>query len=78
MQLRITKWGSSLGVRIPLDLAKQIGLEDGQTVELSIQKDSIVIQKEKSYTLQQLVSQITPINIHGEIGTGKLREHEEW
>jgi len=78
MQSRITKWGNSLGLRIPLALAKQIGIADGQRIEMSLDKNRIVIQKAKPYTLKQLLSEITPQNLHGEIHTGKRRGHEEW
>ncbi|MBX9770173.1 MAG: AbrB/MazE/SpoVT family DNA-binding domain-containing protein [Candidatus Obscuribacterales bacterium] len=78
MQSRITKWGNSLGLRIPLALAKQLGISDGQAIELSLEKGRLVIERAKPYSLKELVSKITPENLHDEIPTGKRRGREEW
>ena len=78
MQARISKWGNSLGVRVPLALAKQAGITDGQTVSLTLEDDRLIIRRSKKFTLKQLLSKITSENLHGEVSTGKRRGREEW
>ena len=43
MTTRILRWGHGLGVRLPLSLARSIGLEDGSSVELLLRGRQIVI-----------------------------------
>lgn len=69
------KWGNSLGIRIPKDAADRIGIDQGSEIELSvIGSESIITLKpkrtRKKYTLDELLSQITPENRHNEIDFG--------
>ncbi|WP_422449191.1 AbrB/MazE/SpoVT family DNA-binding domain-containing protein [Thermoanaerobacterium sp. DL9XJH110] len=77
MQSRIKKWGNSLSIRIPKVLAQKVGLTEGTPVELQL-KDSAIIIRKKRYSLEKLMSQVTPQNIHGEIDTGRPVGREEW
>ncbi len=66
------KWGNSLGIRIPKDIADRIGIKQGSEMNLSvIDSENIITLKpkktRKKYTLQELLSQITPENRHEEI-----------
>jgi antitoxin MazE len=61
---RIGRWGKSLAVRIPSDLAGRLALADGATVEVEQRDDEIVIRKlVRPLTLESLFA-------------GK--SHEEW
>jgi len=69
------KWGNSLGIRIPKDAADQIGIEQGTEIELKVIGDEGIItlkpiRTRKKYTLEELISQITPENRHEEIDFG--------
>lgn len=69
------KWGNSLGIRIPKEAADRIGIEQGSEIELSVLgHENIITLKpkkiRKKYTLEELISQITPENRHGEIDFG--------
>lgn len=69
------KWGNSLGIRIPKEAAERIGIEQGSEIELRvIGNENIITLKpkrtQKKYTLEELVSQITPENRHMEIDFG--------
>jgi antitoxin MazE len=77
MQSRIKKWGNSLSIRIPKVLAQKVGLTEGTPVELHL-KDSAIIIRKKRYSLEKLMSQVTPQNIHGEIDSGRPVGREEW
>jgi antitoxin MazE len=43
----IGRWGKSLAVRIPSDLAGRLALADGATVEVEQRDDELVIRKAK-------------------------------
>ncbi len=67
----VSKWGSSLAVRIPKVIAEQCGITEGEPVQLLAHRDGILIRKQK-YDLTTMVNQITSSNIHHEqdFGTG--------
>lgn len=69
------KWGNSLGIRIPKDAADRLGIDQGSEMELNVIGDENIItlkpkKTRKKYTLQELLSQITPENRHKEIDFG--------
>ena len=72
MQTQIKKWGNSLALRIPKLLALDANLKQNKMVELSIDKDSIIITPigEKEYSLEKLLKGVTKSNLHGEFNTG--------
>ncbi|MDQ0286627.1 antitoxin MazE [Desulfofundulus luciae] len=77
MQSRVTKWGNSLGIRIPRTLAEKIGLREGTPVDFEI-KDNAIIIRRKRCSLDMLLSQVTPQNVHHEISTGHPVGREIW
>ncbi|MDY3296109.1 AbrB/MazE/SpoVT family DNA-binding domain-containing protein [Selenomonas sp.] len=44
MEATLTKWGNSIGVRIPSQMASEIGFHAGSKVELRSHRNQIVIQ----------------------------------
>jgi antitoxin MazE len=61
MQIQITKWGNSLGLRLPQALASQIGVAAGQKVEVTAEGNRLVIQAAASaYRLEDLLTNMTP------------------
>lgn len=61
MKAQITRWGNSLGVRIPKDLASQAGITEGSRVEIDMEDDRIVISPARPrYTLDELLHGMTP------------------
>jgi antitoxin MazE len=77
MQVRVTKWGNSLGVRIPQAYAERMKISEGTTVDVVVRDDEIVIRRKK-YTLDDLLAKVTPDNIHGETDWGAPMGREEW
>ena len=77
---RISKWGNSLAVRIPLALAKQADLNEGEFVSLVLDRDrGIVLQPtRRRYELAELVAGITPKNRHRETNWGRPQGEESW
>jgi antitoxin MazE len=60
---RISRWGNSLGVRIPQEGVDQLKLRDGETVTVQIKANSIVIRRtgpRRKWTEGELLSGVTP------------------
>ena len=77
MQTHIQRWGNSLGLRIPMQLAKQLQLHPGSSVTIEIEDNRIIIQSPK-YDLDKMLKDITPENQHHLLLDGKQKGNEEW
>jgi antitoxin MazE len=79
LPVRVTRWGNSLAVRIPKHLAEQANITEGSEVELGVADGAVTVRpKARSYTLQELLDQVTPENRHDEIDWGEPRASEIW
>jgi antitoxin MazE len=76
----ISKWGNSLAVRIPLAIAKQASLGEGDSVLLALNRDGGIVVRptRRKYELSDLVARITPRNRHGETDWGPRQGKESW
>jgi antitoxin MazE len=72
MKTTAQKWGNSLAIRVPKSVALQVGLKE--------QDGNVVLKPHvrRVYHLEDLVKQITPKNVHGEVETGTSVGHEIW
>lgn len=77
MQTKVTKWGNSLGVRIPQWVAEKAEINDGAIVEISL-KDDIIVIKKKKLSLDEMLNDITAENLHSEVDTGSAVGREIW
>lgn len=68
MVVQFATWGNSLALRIPLAFARQVRAEAGKSVDLSVENGKLVVTplEVPVYTLDELLSGITPENLHGE------------
>jgi antitoxin MazE len=80
MQIKVKKWGNSLALRIPRTFANQTHIINGSIVDILVLKGKLVVQPKvkQEYSLEELISGITPENIHGEQSTGKAAGKEKW
>ena len=80
MQTTIKKWGNSLALRIPKLLASDANLKINKTVDISIDKGSIIITpiNEKEYSLEKLLKGVNKGNLHREFDTGAPVGKEIW
>jgi antitoxin MazE len=80
MKVQIQKWGNSLALRIPKSFAVQSKVEQGSTVEVSLEKGKIVVTPVAApeYTLEALLTKVTKKNLHGEADTGAAVGKEAW
>lgn len=76
----VAKWGNSLAIRIPRAVAEQAQVTEGTGITFSVEGNSIVItpQKRKKYTLDELLSGMTPEKFHPEFETGNAVGNEDW
>jgi antitoxin MazE len=80
MQSRVQKWGNSLALRIPKSFATEIGLVDDAPVEIVLEGGKLVIIPIQApvYSLEKLLADVTPENIHVEQSTGSIEGKEIW
>jgi antitoxin MazE len=75
----INRWGNSLGVRIPLQVANELGFKIGTVVDVTIEDGRAVISPiKKKYTLSELLEGVTPDLIDGEYDWGQPVGNEAW
>lgn len=77
MQTFVTKWGNSLAIRLPKPFADQIGITAKNKVEISVEKDKIILKKSGN-NLNSLLAKVTKENIHKETDTGNITGKEIW
>lgn len=75
MATTVQKWGNSLAVRIPKDIAELVELQQGSEIEIRVVEGENMItlvpkKQQKKYTLEELLSQCQSENRHHEIDFG--------
>jgi antitoxin MazE len=62
LSLNIKQWGNSLGVRLPAAIAKAVGLQADQCVQIAVKGQSVVITpcKHETMTLEERLSRFDP------------------
>ena len=80
METSIQKWGNSLGVRLPKQLAEKQSLKAGTKVLVTETKTGVSIEvvKNQTRTLAQMIKSITPANLHKEVDWGAPVGKEVW
>ena len=65
MRTRVSRWGHSLGVRIPKEVAEEVCLTEGTRVVVVAEGSRIVISRSnRRYTLHELLTGMTPEAMH--------------
>ncbi len=82
MRTRVKKWGNSLAIRLPEEMAKELDLHDNSAIEIKSTGQEIRVKpsRKSRLTLEDLVNQITPENRYEEIDWGPDvgKEIVEW
>lgn len=80
MVTNVSRWGNSLAIRIPKAVAELALLKEGGAVDLAIEGDYITLRPiaEKKPTLNDLLAQTTPENLHMETDWGGAEGNELW
>jgi len=77
---QVKKWGNSLSIRIPKRVAEELHLQADSEVELSVRGSRLVIEPvvRPVYSLDELLPDISPENLHAEIDWGSDVGKEVW
>lgn len=62
LKTNISKWGSNLAVRIPQDIADDLEIKEGTSVELLLDDNVLRIRKTK-HDLDEMITPIDPDNL---------------
>jgi len=78
MRAIVKKWGNSAAIRIPSGIMQAARLGLDEPVEIREQGGQIVIRpiRTRKVVLAQLLADITPENLHGEVDFGGPRGKE--
>jgi antitoxin MazE len=76
----VSKWGNSLAIRIPLAIAKQASISEGDSLALLPDPNGGIVLRpaRRKYELTELVSRITRKNRHRETDWGAKQGEESW
>jgi antitoxin MazE len=80
MRVRIQRWGNSLALRIPRSFAIETALDAGTEIDLTLEDGRLVMTPlaAPSYSLEALLADVTPENLHGEHDLGGSLGAEAW
>ena len=80
MHALITRWGNSLGVRLPAAVARDAHLHVDQRVRVSVEGGQVVITPvtDASLTLEQRLARFDPVRHGGEVMASKNIGAERW
>lgn len=78
-QAQLVRWGNSLAVRIPKNVADEARLAEGDKLVLQVESPgNVAIKAVERPSLDELVGRITPENVHKEMNWGKPVGNEAW
>lgn len=79
MRSHVKKWGNSLAVRLPHELALSLGLQDGSAVEIETDGAAISIAlAPPAYRLEALLAAMPKEPAEGETDWGAAEGDEIW
>jgi antitoxin MazE len=80
MKTRVQKWGNSLALRIPKSFAAEVGIDTDTTVDMRLEGGKLVVMPltPPGPTLDELLAEVNPENIHAEVDTGPAVGKEAW
>ena len=77
--IHVNQWGSALGLRLPKAICQHFDIQKDTLLSIREENNQIILEPINSAkTLQQMLSQITPENTHGETSTGSVMGNESW
>jgi antitoxin MazE len=77
MHVQLSKWGNSLGLRLPRALARQIGVREGQQVNVIADGARLIIEPvTRAWRLEELLVGMSPEAMHEAFDWGDDRGRE--
>ncbi len=62
MTVRLQRWGNSLGVRVPAEIARRAAMHEGAEVEITLRRGRVFLRPAKAPSLAELLAQMKPGN----------------
>ncbi len=80
MKSTVKRWGNSLAVRLPKDLAQTLELDEGSDITLEIVQDGLLVKSSKPQRpdLEALLRGVTRETIHDQTDWGEVAGKEAW
>ncbi len=77
MRTSLARWGNSLAVRVPKDVAESLGLREGAAVELTVENQAIIVRR-RQYDIRELVAAMDTAGPSSLLLEDEPRGSEEW
>ena len=78
MRVAIRRWGNSLAMRIPKEIAKELHFDENVSVELISEKGRLIVKPSEQPLIDRLIAEIDKGNVHSQIETGEAVGREAW
>ena len=79
VKTKLSKWGNSLGIRIPKDSIEQAQFEEGMELDILVENNKLILTpRSKKYSLTELLEGMTEEHLHKEVDWGKPTGQEQW
>ncbi len=78
MATTISRWGNSLGIRLPKEALERADLHEGDILSIESTEHGLLLRPADLSALDDLVAAITPENLHGDLSTGVAVGNEVW
>jgi len=67
-EIRIAKWGNSSAIRLPKAMLEELGLKQGETVNVSVENGRAILQpsRPKKITLEWIISEMKRLGSENE------------
>ena len=79
MKTSVARWGNSLALRIPREVAAKSCLAEGDKVELAAKPDGFTVRRSAPhFALADLLAKVRTQNRHAEVDSGPALGREVW
>ena len=70
MEVKISKWGNSVALRLPKSITDDLKVYEGDILNITIKENKLVAEPiRKKYSLKELLKNTNNSNIHSETST---------
>ena len=74
MNIRVSKWGNSLAIRIPTSIIKKFNLKDGDSVEVTLTSDGALVIRPQKLDRKTLAKMAKELRDSMKMGTSVIEE----
>lgn len=78
MRVTVSKWGNSLGIRIPRGVAQDAQIAEGTELDVRVEDGRMVLEALPAPKLDQLLARVASDNLHGELMSDAPVGREAW